>query len=162
MHRLLVLILTTGTLSLGCSDRAPQSADAVAPSGSVSTPAAIESLSPSLKEQSVVGLLSRPITPMKLFRRITAGEAPLILDVRTEQEYRDGHIPGAINIPHDELSDRLSELALAKSDEVVVHCKSGRRAALATEVLTAAELTNVRELEGHMNAWKESGLAENE
>ncbi len=74
--------------------------------------------------------------------------------MRSEKEYAEGHIPGAVNIPHDQLSDRLSEIDAAKTDEIVVHCKSGYRAGIAEKVLIEAGYSNLRGLDGHMNAWQ--------
>jgi 3-mercaptopyruvate sulfurtransferase SseA len=45
------------------------------------------------------------IPPDELARRIASGDAPLILDVRTPEEFVDGHLPGARNIPHDALAE---------------------------------------------------------
>ncbi len=97
------------------------------------------------------------ITPGELVEQIQLERAPLILDVRSEKEYAEGHIPGALNIPHDELLDRLSEIDVAKTEEIVVHCRSGYRAGIAEKVLIEADYSNVRDLEGHMNAWQSAG-----
>lgn len=93
----------------------------------------------------------------ELAERIQSGSAPLILDVRSEDEYASGHIPGAINIPHDALGERLDEIRVAKSDEIVVHCHSGRRAELAEAVLLDAGYSNLLDLEGHMEGWSSGG-----
>jgi rhodanese-related sulfurtransferase len=97
------------------------------------------------------------ITPGELVEQIQLERAPLILDVRSEKEYAEGHIPGALNIPHDELLDRLSEIDVAKTEEIVVHCRSGYRAGIAEKVLIEADYSNVRDLDGHMNAWQSAG-----
>jgi phage shock protein E len=93
-----------------------------------------------------------------LAQRIQEGTAPLVLDVRSAEEYQAGHIPGAVNIPHDELPARLAELRISTTDEIVVHCESGRRAARAEEVLVQAGYSAVRDLDGHMKAWRAAGL----
>lgn len=98
------------------------------------------------------------ISPSELSDRIAAGGAPLILDVRSPAEFEAGHIAGAINIPHDQLTQRISELGISPSDEVVVHCQSGRRAGMAEAALREAGYTNVRDLSGHMQAWNEAGM----
>ena len=100
---------------------------------------------------------SAPITAAELAEQISAGTAPFVLDVRTREEFASGHIPGAVNIPHDELPGRMDELGIPRSDEVVVNCRSGRRAAAAERALVAAGFTNVRDLEGHMQAWQRAG-----
>jgi phage shock protein E len=97
------------------------------------------------------------ITAEELAEQIQLSQAPLILDVRSEEEYTDGHIPGALNIPHDQLGDRLSEIDVAKTDEIVVHCRSGHRAGIAEEVLIEAGYSNVRDLDGHMSGWQSGG-----
>ena len=99
------------------------------------------------------------ITPAELAERVRTRAAPLILDVRSSREYAAAHVPGAINIPHTELAGRLSELGIDKSDELVVYCRSGRRAALAEQVLAEAGYTSVRSLEGQMRAWQGGGYA---
>lgn len=71
----------------------------------------------------------------------------LALDVRTPDEVAAGKLPGATNIPVEELGGRLAEVeALTKGDKaapIVVYCRSGRRSARAFEQLTAAGFTNV-------------------
>jgi phage shock protein E len=100
---------------------------------------------------------TRSITQAELTSRIDAGKAPLILDVRTREEYAAGHVSGARNIPFDELSSRLGELPVDKDEEVVVYCRSGGRAAKAEGVLIDAGFSNVRNLDGHMQGWSTSG-----
>jgi rhodanese-related sulfurtransferase len=92
----------------------------------------------------------------ELMSRIEAETAPTILDVRTPEEFAAGHVPGAINIPYTELEERYSELELEGSDELVVYCQSGRRAAIAEAALSELGYTNVRDLDGHIAAWKQA------
>lgn len=79
----------------------------------------------------------------------------LVLDVRTPQEYADGHVPGAVNVPYDQLASRLAEVP--KDKDVVLYCKSGRRAGIAADTLAANGYTRLSHLEGDMNAWVEKG-----
>ncbi len=95
--------------------------------------------------------------PAALERLIAAGEAPLILDVRTAEEFEAGHIPGAVNISHDELGDRLGELEIELDELVVVYCRSGRRAGVAEELLGKAGYTKLMDLNGHWLGWQEAG-----
>ncbi len=97
------------------------------------------------------------IAPAELANRIDTHNAPLILDVRTPGEYAAGHIPGAVNIPHTELSGRISELESNRNEEIVVHCQSGPRAGIAQSILSRAGFTKIRELQGHMQQWKAGG-----
>jgi len=82
----------------------------------------------------------------------------LVLDVRTQEEFSSGHVPGAVNIPHDVLASRLSDLDGQKDRAVVVYCRSGKRAGMASAVLLDAGYTNIFHLEGDMNAWTAKGL----
>lgn len=95
-----------------------------------------------------------PISAAELADRIEAGSAPLILDVRSRKEYAEGHIPGAINIPYNELATRLAELPIAKSEEVAVYGKRGQRAAEAEKTLSESGYSNVRDITGRwQGAW---------
>ncbi len=64
-------------------------------------------------------------------RRVAAGAT--LLDVRTREEFASGHVPGARNIPVQELGARVGELP--KGGDVVVYCRSGARSATAAELL---------------------------
>lgn len=79
----------------------------------------------------------------------------MLLDVRTPTEYAAGHIPGAVNIPHDQIAAHLSEIP--KHDEVVLYCHSGRRAGLAAEVLAANGYKKLGHLTGDMQGWQAAG-----
>ncbi len=61
---------------------------------------------------------------------------PLLLDVRTPQEFASGHIPGALNIPVDDLRSRLGELPRDRT--VAAYCQVGQRGYLATRILLQA------------------------
>jgi rhodanese-related sulfurtransferase len=82
-------------------------------------------------------------------------QAPFVLDVRAPEEFVTGHVPGAVNIPHDQVAARLAEVP--KDKDVVLYCRSGRRAAMAAEVLAANGYTQLKHLEGDMPAWIEKG-----
>ncbi len=94
-----------------------------------------------------------PISPGELMQRMAEQDNILILDVRTPDEYTHSHLPGAMNIPHTEIEARLSELPDDRSSEIVVHCKTGRRAGIARETLRNEGYTNVRDLSGHFAEW---------
>lgn len=87
-----------------------------------------------------------------------AEQGALLLDVRTAEEYASGHVPGAVNIPYDEISSRIGELGADRGDPVVVYCEKGPRASQATAALTGAGFSSVRSLAGHMAAYRASGL----
>jgi phage shock protein E len=98
------------------------------------------------------------IASTELSERINSNSAPMILDVRTVNEYSEAHLPGAVLIPHDEVAARIAELPADKSTEIVVHCHSGRRAGIAEAELKNAGYSNVRHLEGDYAAWADAGL----
>ena len=77
-----------------------------------------------------------------------------IVDVREPAEYREGHIPGAVNIPMGQLTSRLTELD--RQQPVYVVCASGNRSSAMTEVLTAAGFDAIN-VAGGTSAWIRSG-----
>jgi len=98
------------------------------------------------------------ITQLELSERISNGTAPVILDVRSADEFAAGHLPGAINIPHTAVGERVSELGVATTDEIVVHCFSGKRAGIAQTTLDGMGFTNLRHLDGDWQGWQAGGL----
>jgi rhodanese-related sulfurtransferase len=98
------------------------------------------------------------ITPAELARRIEAGSAPPILDVRTAGEYSESHVPGAVHIPFYSVLSRSDELPSKQGEPLVVYCEHGPRAGLARAGLWVAGAGEVRFLEGHMTSWKSQGL----
>ena len=98
------------------------------------------------------------ITQDELIELLSSAVPPLVMDVRTPEEYQSGHVPSALNIPHTELSGRLSEIEFAKEQPLVVYCKSGRRAGMAELVLREAGFGQLLHLEGDMSAWQAAGL----
>ena len=88
-----------------------------------------------------------------------AGEnKPLLIDVRTPDEYAQGHIPGSINIPHDLIQQELSKLGNNKQVNLVLYCRSGMRAKSAQDVLLANNFGQVSHLQGDFPAWQENAL----
>jgi rhodanese-related sulfurtransferase len=75
-------------------------------------------------------------------------EGFIILDTRAQSEYDEGHIPGAIVIPHDEITDRAEEELPNKDQLILVYCRSGRRSKLAAEALVELGYTNIKEFGG--------------
>lgn len=82
----------------------------------------------------------------------------LVLDVRSAMEFDTGHVPGAINIPHDEVGARLAELEAGRDRPVVVYCERGRRAGKAAALLAEAGFEEVRHLDGDMTGWRAAKL----
>ena len=94
----------------------------------------------------------------QLLDRITNGQAPPLIDVRTPGEYRAGHIPGAINIPLQEFEQRLAELSAYRDREVVVYCETGVRASYGARRLESLGFEELRFVDGDLVAWRKAGL----
>jgi rhodanese-related sulfurtransferase len=82
----------------------------------------------------------------------------LVLDVRDEAEFTNGHIADAMHIPVADLEGRLAELKKYKSKPVLVNCQRGARSAKACEILRKAEFTQVHNLHGGLDAWQQAKL----
>jgi len=83
------------------------------------------------------------------------GERVAVLDARTAAEWSAGHLPGAVNIPLGELQSRVGELPRGRP--LVVHCQAGARAAIATSVLSAQGVTDLRLYGGGYAEWAAAG-----
>lgn len=77
----------------------------------------------------------------------------LIIDVRDSEEYREGHIPNAINIPVDVINNNISTIASYEADKIIVYCKTGMRSTRACQILSQNGLS-VYNLSGGMSAYK--------
>ena len=98
------------------------------------------------------------ITREALVERVRQGDDKLlILDVRTPEEYVGGHVPGAVNVPYDALGSHLA--LIPKDKDVVLYCRSGRRAGLTAETLQDNGYTRLLQLEGDMLGWLQSDRA---
>ena len=75
-------------------------------------------------------------------------EGYVILDVRTQEEYDQGHIPGAILIPDTEVEVTAEDVLTDKDQLILVYCRSGRRSKLASEILVELGYTNIKEFGG--------------
>ena len=75
-------------------------------------------------------------------------EGYIILDVRTQEEYDQGHIPGAIVISHEKISEKAEEVLTDKDQLILVYCRSGRRSKIAAEALVELGYTNIKEFGG--------------
>jgi len=87
------------------------------------------------------------ITPQEA-QEMMAQEGIIILDVRTEEEFAEGHIPNAVLLPDTEVKQRAEELLPDKEQTILVYCRSGRRSALAAQELADMGYTNVYDFGG--------------
>ena len=98
----------------------------------------------------------------KTYEQISGAEAKalmdsekdyIIIDARTQSEYDEGHIPGAILIPEYEIAERAERELPNKKQLILVYCRSGRRSKIAAEELVKLGYTNVKEFGGIID-WK--------
>jgi len=89
--------------------------------------------------------------------RALAEAGAKIIDVRTAEEYNSGHLAGAINIPHDQIGEKIAKVTTNKSDPLLIHCRSGKRSAVATATLEAQGFSNVIDLGSLDNARQVTG-----
>lgn len=94
----------------------------------------------------------------ELLRKIEQGEAPIIVDVRSDAEYQSGHVPGAIHVPFwmSFTTDKMDEYK--KDAAVVMYCAHGPRAGIAKLAFSLAGFKNLSYLAGHMTAWVRAEL----
>lgn len=95
----------------------------------------------------------RKITATELANMQASGSAQLV-DICSPGEYASGHIPGAINIPMEQLGGRMADLRTGSP--VVLVCRSGQRASAAAQTLEASR-TDVLVLAGGLRSWKQHG-----
>jgi rhodanese-related sulfurtransferase len=88
-----------------------------------------------------------------------AEKKAVIVDVREDDEWNEGHIAGALHIPLNQLTERVSELQQHKDATIITQCKSGGRSAKALELLKTAGFSNVYSMDGGIKAWSQQGLA---
>lgn len=96
------------------------------------------------------------IAPAELSARRASGTAPVVIDVRTPEEFATGHIPGALNIPFDQIAKRIAEVDAPHG--VALYCMVGPRARKGEKALLAGGYRSVFHLEGGLAAWQAEGL----
>ncbi|MCO6412711.1 MAG: rhodanese-like domain-containing protein [Thiogranum sp.] len=100
--------------------------------------------------------LSPALTPQQVSEKLAADPALQVVDVRKPVEFAVGHIPGAVNMPIDELDLRVDELGGDR--EVLVYCINGARTRRAEHVLLDNGIENIYHLQGAFQAWIQAGL----
>ena len=94
----------------------------------------------------------------KLLMMIESGSAPTIIDVRSEGEYKSGHIPKAIHIPFISAYSYKDSIPTDIEEPLVLYCEHGPRAGIAKFGLSLAGFKKILYLEGHMTSWKKANL----
>lgn len=90
----------------------------------------------------------REISPKEAKTIMDSDEEYVILDVREQYEFDEGHIPGALLIPYTEIESKAEEMLPEKDKLILVYCRSGRRSKIASESLANLGYTNVYEFGG--------------
>jgi sulfur-carrier protein adenylyltransferase/sulfurtransferase len=86
------------------------------------------------------------------------GSRPVLVDVREQHEYEEGHIPGAVHVPRGHLESRIETKASDKSQRVILYCASGQRSALAAHTLESLlGYSDVASMDGGITLWKDRG-----
>lgn len=99
----------------------------------------------------------REYDPEKLHQKLESEKPPLVLDVRTNEEYDKSHIPGAWHMMVGQFPDQLKELPQDRDREIVTVCSSGYRSAFAGSILLRAGYENIGHLTGGFPGWTASG-----
>lgn len=90
----------------------------------------------------------KQISPKELDQK----KGMMLLDVRTDEEYKKGHIPGAVHVPLADIGDKVKKLK--KDKDLVVYCQTGNRSIWAIKRLMGMGYKNLYNLKGGYNAWK--------
>ena len=83
----------------------------------------------------------------------------VLLDVRTQSEYNDGHIKNAINISHDYILEKPELVSEFKDSQIVVFCRSGVRAGKVIQMLESLGFQDIIDIDGDMLAWSKAGYS---
>ena len=93
------------------------------------------------------------ITPAEAKALMDSEQGYIILDVRTEEEFAEGHIAGAILIPDYEIGEKAESILTDKEQLILIYCRSGRRSKNAASELATLGYTNIKEF-GGINDWE--------
>ncbi len=96
--------------------------------------------------------------PEEVKSRLSNGGGYTVLDVREKEEYREGHLPGAVSLPRGFLDMRIEETVPDKRTPLILYCAGGTRSLLAGRTLKEMGYENVTSMSGGYGAWKENGL----
>ena len=89
----------------------------------------------------------------ELQAKLAQKENLVLLDVRTQEEFAEGHIAGAVLLPYDEIEQKVANLLPEKDKPIIVYCRSGRRSAIAANALRGLGYKDVRDF-GGISRWQ--------
>ena len=107
------------------------------------------------KRQDLVWATERVSAPM-LAEELASANPPLVIDIRTSQEWNTKHITNSINLPLNQLKHRIAEVPTDR--RIAVHCAGGYRSSIAVSILNQYGITNLIELAGGITAWEAINL----
>lgn len=99
----------------------------------------------------------RSVSPQQLVDMVNR-EGAVVVDVRDPNDYSQGHIASALNMPHGSLATRLGEIEKYKEKPIVLACKMGQHAGAAGTVLRKAGFTNIARLKGGIAEWRNQNM----
>ncbi len=97
-------------------------------------------------------------SPQEVKAKLDRGEKFLLLDVREKEEYRDGHLDGALSLPRGFLEIRVEDAVPDHSTPIVAYCGGGTRSLIAARTLHELGYDNVISMSGGFSGWKNAGL----
>lgn len=145
MKRLLALVALLAGCGGSATEASPAPPAAPAPAAEA----------PPLEAAAAVGRRT-DVDVARLKAERDAGKVKVLVDVRTPAEFAGGHVPGAINIPLDEVEARASEIPAQPGDLVYVVCEVGGRSSRAADLLAAKGRTTAN-VQGGTRAWRAAG-----
>lgn len=158
MYLIIITILLVTIVLAGCQKTNPAEREKDSMQGQANNSVNIEDVKETGTEN---GVAATETAASISYTQITQEEAKeimdndssiCILDVRTREEYDSGHIPDAIMIPHDQITDLAGKTLTDKEQLILVYCRSGSRSKIAAAALAELGYTNVKEF-GGINTW---------
>jgi hydroxyacylglutathione hydrolase len=115
-------------------------------------------------EGGMHALLTRPdllkrtdrTTALTLHEQLSSADPPLVLDVRTQNEWNESRIQGSLNVPLNQLEERIAEIP--RDQKLVVHCATGYRSSIASSILEKNNISDFADLVGGISAWESARL----
>ncbi|WP_447970122.1 rhodanese-like domain-containing protein [Nitrospira sp. M1] len=98
------------------------------------------------------------MTAEQLLASIETHTAPVIVDVRSQNEYDSGHVPGAVHLPFYAIWSRHEKTKATPEDPIVLYCEHGPRAWIGKFTFWTMGYKSIVYLDGHMSGWKQRGL----
>lgn len=153
---LVVLIAVTSIVVTSCGKTASTTKDTATPTvtttASATGAATTATTATPVQTTTAVAGINKKITAQEGKDLLAKTPGAFLLDVRTEEEYKELRIPGSVLIPVAELPDRLSELPKDPAKPIVLYCRSGNRSATAAGILVKAGFPVVYDM-GGINNW---------